>query len=66
MRKEGTSDFFCWREQRLKPNTVSFALGELVEIEGFGYREADRVHPALMKTAILQRPEAGTYKHGLH
>lgn len=43
MRKEGTSDFFGWREERLKPNTLSFALGKLAEIEGFGYREADRV-----------------------
>lgn len=36
MRKEGKSGFFCWREERLKPNAVSFASGKLVEIEGFG------------------------------
>lgn len=36
MRKEGTSAFFCWKEERLKPDAVSFAPGKLVDIEGFG------------------------------
>lgn len=36
MRKEGKSVFFCWREERLKPDAVSFASGKLAEIEGFG------------------------------
>lgn len=44
MRKEGKSCFFCWREERLKPYAVSFVSEKLVEIEGFGQREADRVH----------------------
>lgn len=76
MRKERNVGFL-----RLEGGTTetehafSFALGKLAEIEGFGYREADRVHPphplacpppppALMKTVIQQSPEAGTYKHG--
>lgn len=82
MRKEGTSGFFCWGRggrSGWNPTLFHFALEKLVEIEGFGWREADRVHrrpppsprppppaPGLMETAILSRPEAGTYKHGLH
>lgn len=27
----------------MKPDAVSFALGKLVDIEGFGWMEADRV-----------------------